>query len=87
MAVMSRALRSNSPLFTGNTRIRTIFFYPPGPRICFLFLPDISLTIKISKFKLYIIPAKYIPIWTAFIDSLDLEVLIDNYRKITYVNR
>lgn len=49
----------------------------------FVFLRSVrQLTIKIAKFKPYLIPAKYIPIWTAIIiDSSDLEVLVGKYRK------
>jgi hypothetical protein len=50
------------PYFPGSPVLELIFFYPPGSRIDLLFLPYISLSIKSAKFKLYIIPAKYIPI-------------------------
>lgn len=54
---------TNSPILPRNACIRVNFLDPPISRIDLLFLLYISLKIKITKFKLYIIPTKYIPIY------------------------
>jgi hypothetical protein len=63
----------NSLVFPWTSILELIFLNPPSSYIDLLFLLYISLKIKIAKFKLYIIPAKYILILTAIIiDSFDL---------------